>query len=56
MGGFLSTEATIEAIGIMVGGPQDWSILLVDLEKRICNSFDNCVAVLYDLLFIMIGL
>lgn len=52
----MNSEATIEVLGIVVGDPQDWSVLLVCLKKKICNSFDDCIIPLYEFLFTNIGL
>lgn len=51
----LNTEVEIEVVSIMVGDPKDWSVLSVDLKKRICGSFDDCEVPLYEFLFTMIG-
>lgn len=45
----LNTEAAINASDIVVGNPLEWLAFLVESEKRICSSFDEC-------LFIRIGL
>lgn len=52
----MNTKATIEVVGIVIGDPQDWSTLVVGPEKRIYNSFDNCVVPLYKCMFNRIGL
>lgn len=52
----MNTEVTIDVDDIMVGDPLDWSVLLVDLKKRICNYLDDCLVSLYEYLFIRIGL
>lgn len=47
----LNTEATIEVVGLLVGDPQDWSVLHVGLEKRICSFLDDCVIPLFECFF-----
>lgn len=50
----LNTEATIEVADIMANDPQDWLVLLVGPDNRVCNSFDDCTAPLYKCMFIKI--
>lgn len=52
----LNIEVSIEVVGIVVDDPQGLSVLLVGPKKRICNSFDDCAASLYESLFTRIGL
>lgn len=52
----INVEAAIEVVGIVINDPQDWSILLVDPEKNICRSFDECTFPRYECMFIRIGL
>lgn len=57
----LATPSTLKIVTaivdatIMVGDPLDWSVLLVDSTKRICNSFKCYSVPLYECLFTMLG-
>lgn len=51
----LKIVTAIVDVAIMVGDPLDWSVLLVDLTKRICNSFECYLVPLYECLFTRLG-
>lgn len=52
----MNIETPIDAADIPFRDPMDWLNLFVGLERRICNSFDDCSVMLYECLFIKIGL
>lgn len=52
----LSTKATTDVVGIMVGDPLDWSIFSVGPGERICKSFDDYLISFYECMLTRIGL
>lgn len=52
----LSTEATIDTYRIVVANSLEWLALLVELKKRRCISFNNCMVPFYECLFTRIWL
>lgn len=46
-----SNKANIDVDGIMVGDPLEWLAILVNPEKRICDSFDEYMISFYECLF-----
>lgn len=47
----LNAEAVMEATGIMIGDPLEWSFVSMGPEKRIYNSFDDYTTTLFKCLF-----
>lgn len=52
----LNTEVDIDVAGIMDDNLLEWLVLLVELGKRLCSSFDECVIQFYECFFTRIGL
>lgn len=52
----LSIEAITNAANIVVGCSSEWSTLLVDLGKRMCNSVERRSILFYESLFTRINL
>lgn len=50
----LSTQASVSATNIVVSRPSDWSILLVDQEKRIRIAFKGCSFPFYECIFTIV--
>lgn len=38
----LNTKVAIKVASLVVGDPREWSVFLMDQEKRIHSSFDDC--------------
>lgn len=52
----LSTEAVIDVVSVVIGGPLDLAVLLLDLENIICKSFDDSSFPFYKCMFTRIRL
>lgn len=52
----LNNEVAIGVAGIMDDDLLEWLVLLVELGKRLCSSFDECVIMFYECFFTRIGL
>lgn len=52
----LNIVEAIANVATTVGNPSDWSVLLVGLVERICNSFEGSSVPLYQFLFTRLGM
>lgn len=52
----LKIKTAINVVCIMVSDPFEWLSFLVELEKRICSSFDDYVVPFHECLLTRIGL
>lgn len=48
-------EASLRDIDITISDPSEWLVLPGPEEKRTCNTFDDCMALFYECLFMRIG-